>query len=80
MWSRCTDVGNKDYPNYGGRGITVYPAWADFPTYVAHMESLNPPYFVGATVDRIENDKGYEPGNVRWATTVEQNRNTRRSK
>ena len=79
MWSRCTDESNKDYRNYGGRGISVYPAWASFPLYASYMDSLVPPYFPGATVDRRDNEKGYVPGNVRWATTKEQANNTRKS-
>jgi hypothetical protein len=61
---RCLNPNDQDYPDYGARGIYVCEAWLhDFDAFYAH---------VGArpsgkhSLDRIDNDKGYEPGNVRW--------------
>jgi hypothetical protein len=71
--ARCLDPGNKDYPRWGGKGITVCPEWADsFEAFYAHIG----PRPAGTSVDRIDNSKGYFPGNVRWATSLQQARNT----
>lgn len=58
---------------YGGRGIKVCDEWQhDFPAFLAYIGPKPTPKH---TIDRIDNAKGYEPGNVRWATREEQNRN-----
>lgn len=65
--NRCENPRNKQYEDYGGRGIFVCPQWHDLPTFVRDIErdlGLRP---AGLTLDRINNDGGYEPGNVRWA-------------
>ncbi len=73
MKSRCFDVTNHNYARYGGRGITVCDAWrADFLSFLSHIGRRPSPRH---TVDRINNDGNYEPGNVRWATPKEQGRN-----
>jgi hypothetical protein len=64
---------NQAYPNYGGRGITVCKRWGKFSNFLADMEE--PP--AGTTLDRINNDLGYEPGNCTWSTRTEQSRNRR---
>ena len=65
----------KAYPSYGGRGITMHPEWAkDFVKFEAYMGQKPSP---AHTVERIDNSKGYEPGNVKWALPAEQNRNQR---
>lgn len=72
MMSRCYNPRHIAYARYGGRGIGIYEEWHDFSAYAAWMdENLGerPP---GKTLDRIDGDKGYEPGNVRWATYSEQ--------
>lgn len=82
MRARCENPKSVDYKNYGGRGIKIHP---DFTTYDAFRswitENLGdrPP---GYSLDRINNDGNYEPGNLRWASPQQQatNRRRRRSK
>lgn len=77
MIDRCENPNNKAYGIYGGRGIKVYDLWHDF----AIFRDQIPPYpGNGLTIDRIDNNRGYEPGNVRWATPMEQLNNQRRNK
>lgn len=72
MKARCTDPGNKDYPRWGTRGITVCDEWIEsFEAFYTHA-GRRP---TGTTLDRIDGRRGYEPGNVRWATPVEQSNN-----
>ena len=75
MITRCTSNKCRTWSRYGGRGIEVHPAWRKFPIFYAYVGD---PPFKGATLDRVDNSKGYEPGNVRWATRTEQvdNRDT----
>jgi len=75
MMQRCTNPSNHKWSMYGGRGITVCDQWRDFKTFYADMGDRPP----GTTLDRIDNDGGYEPGNCRWATPVEQRANQRRA-
>lgn len=73
MKARCLDPDNKDYPKWGGRGVTIFPDWiSSFEAFFAHIGSRPP----GTTLDRIDGTRGYEPGNVRWATPTEQAQNT----
>jgi len=75
MISRCENEDGKDYKNYGGRGITVCDEWKnEFLSFLIHV-GLKP--YEEATLDRINNNKGYEPGNVRWASRLVQNNNKR---
>jgi hypothetical protein len=71
MISRCFDSWNASYPTYGGRGITVCPRWMAFDNFVDDMGDRPD----GTTLDRINNDGNYEPGNCRWATPKEQRAN-----
>jgi len=65
MWERCTNPNHKSFDRYGGRGIGVAPAWKSFEQFYADI----PPKPEGSyQLDRINNNKGYGPGNVRWAT------------
>lgn len=74
MRDRCRNPNNKDYRHYGGRGIKVCAAWSRFERFYADMGAPPP----GRTLDRIDPDGNYEPGNCRWATWREQNLNKRR--
>lgn len=76
MKKRCYDEECKDYPNYGGRGIRVCDEWlASFDAFLAHV---GPRPTAKHSIDRYPNNDGnYEPGNVRWATRVQQARNMR---
>lgn len=74
MKSRCLDPNSKDYPRWGGIGITVCDEWiASFESFYAHIGTRPD----GTTLDRKDNRLGYEPSNVRWATDTEQARNRR---
>lgn len=73
MMQRCSNQNHPRYKDYGGRGITVCEKWRDFRNFLKDV-GVAP---VGHTLDRINNDGNYEPGNVRWATYREQNNNKR---
>lgn len=78
MIDRCSDPENKDYRNYGARGIGVCERWLEYPLFVEDVLREIGPRPPGHSFDRRNNDGNYEPGNVRWATRSEQNINTRR--
>jgi hypothetical protein len=77
MQKRCAvKNGHPDYSTYVERGIRVCREWErSFESFLSHIGPRPSPRH---SVDRIDNDRGYEPGNVRWATPSEQLRNTRR--
>jgi len=76
MRQRCQDPKAHNWYMYGARGVTVCKAWdEDFWAFVADVGERPP----GHTLERIKNDRGYEPGNVKWATASEQQRNTRQN-
>ncbi|MDY7537542.1 hypothetical protein RGU72_04655 [Undibacterium sp. 5I1] len=75
MMTRCYNVKSADFPEYGGRGIIVCARWHDVANFIADM-GVKP---LGASIDRIENDKGYKPDNCRWSNPVEQANNTRKN-
>ena len=70
---RCHNPKNPAYDRYGGRGIFVCPEWLDsFDIFFSHVGE---PPSADHSLDRIDNEKGYQPGNVRWATWLEQGNN-----
>lgn len=78
MVNRCNNQNEKGYRNYGGRGITVCDDWRhDFDAFKNHVTSLSHCGEEGYSIDRIDNALGYFPGNVKWSTRTEQNRNKR---
>jgi hypothetical protein len=78
MVQRCTNPRNPTFPNYGGRGIEVYGPWRNVATFIRDIEALiGPRPTLKHSIDRIDTNGNYEPGNVRWATAKEQMANTR---
>lgn len=71
--SRCVDPADRAYPQYGARGIKMHEEWAQ--SFEAFLRDVGPRPTPAHSLDRIKGDKGYEPGNVRWATRLEQNQN-----
>ena len=73
---RCTYPKASSYERYGGRGISMCAEWLnDFPAFFTHVGTKPSPKH---QLDRIDNEKGYEPGNVKWSTPQEQARNRRK--
>jgi hypothetical protein len=71
MRTRCENEKSAKYPRYGGRGITVCERWQRFQNFIEDMGPAPP----GMTLDRINGDGNYEPGNCRWATAKQQSAN-----
>jgi hypothetical protein len=76
MRDRVSNPANKQFADYGGRGIDMDPRYKSFENFLADMGEKPE----GLTLDRIDNDKGYWPDNLRWADRITQNRNRRNVK
>lgn len=70
---RCLNSNDKDYSQWGGKGITLQESWLDFNNFYSHVGDSPGP---GYSIDRINNEGNYTEGNVRWATPTEQTRNS----
>ncbi len=77
MISRCENPNNKQYKDYGGRGITVCEEWHDAWAFFHYLTTTLGPCPPKHSLDRIDNDGNYEPGNIRWASKIDQARNKR---
>ena len=75
MKVRCDNPNATGYANYGGRGIKVCDRWRT--SFAAFLADMGPKPSPKHSIDRIDNDRGYERGNCRWATPKEQRRNSR---
>lgn len=71
MRVRCYDPKTPSWPNYGGRGVRVCERWESFNNFLADMGDRPE----GTTLDRIDSDKDYEPGNCQWSSRTVQNQN-----
>jgi hypothetical protein len=80
-WARCHNPGHMNFADYGGRGITMDPSWhpptsVGFVRFLAHIGKRPP----GMTLERLDNNAGYWPGNVAWRSRSVQNSNQRKRK
>ncbi len=81
MKQRCFNENHPRYADWGGRNITVCEEWKDdYITYKNYIDSLENAHKEEYTVDRINNNGNYEPGNMKWSTPAEQNLNQRHKK
>ena len=80
VWSaikaRCLNPKDRAYPRYGGRGIRICDRWLTFQNFLEDMGPRPP----GTSIERLNNDGHYEPGNCKWATPLEQGNNKRNNR
>lgn len=76
--ARCFYKRHKSYRNYGGRGIMMCPLWRK--SFIAFLHDVGRRLSSHHSLDRIDNDKGYFPDNVKWSTRKEQARNKRNNR
>jgi hypothetical protein len=73
MKQRCLNPNRERFKRYGGRGIDIYPEWAE--SFEAFLRDVGPCPGRGCTLGRKDNDVGYVPGNVQWETKIQQANN-----
>ena len=78
MKSRCYRETDPRFRRYGARGIRVCRRWLD--SFESFLADLGPKPSPAHSIERVDNDGDYEPGNCRWATPQEQGRNTARNR
>ncbi len=74
MRSRCNNKNSTPYKYYGARGIKVCSRWDDFQSFYDDMIGT---WISGLSIDRIDSEGNYEPGNCKWSTRSEQQKNKR---
>lgn len=74
---RCTNPNVKNWSDYGGRGITVCDEWLKFENFFADMGKRPT---IKHSIERVDNNSGYSPGNCRWATREDQAKNKRNNR
>jgi DNA-binding MarR family transcriptional regulator len=77
MFTRCRNPNGAGFATHGARGITICERWLQFPNFLKDM-GFKPSE--KHSLDRIDNNGNYEPGNCRWATKAEQSKNTRNTR
>ena len=76
MRQRIFNIYDSNYPNYGGRGLTICDSWDDFANFLKDMGKCPK----GLQLERVDNEKGYFPDNCKWVSAKEQQRNRRDTK
>ena len=80
MIQRCHNKTSHNYIYYGARGISVCPEWRESRVFLTYCDTVLGIRPKGCSIDRIDNNKGYAPNNIRWATHSQQQLNKRARK